>query len=149
MSSNHTDEESQQRLRLYARRETDEQVRDIFLIQQGTTLALWPIADTDDALPLPANALPAIFARYGKPLEPGLDLAPLLVSGPDEGPLVLPLDDTRTATLQRFRFMPYGWVYAADYLLWQPPLPDEPLAAPAPLVIGALEALGRALSRKK
>lgn len=148
MNTKPVDEESQQRMRLYARRDDDEEVRDIFLIQQGATLALWPVAGSDDALPLPQNALSAIFARYGKPLEPGLDVASLLVTGADEGPLEVPIDDTRKATLQRFRFMPFGWVYAADYLLWQTPLSDEPLAAPAPLVISALEALGRALLRK-
>lgn len=148
MSEKSEGEESQQRMRLYARRDSDEQVRDIFLIQQGAALALWPIDGMQDALPLPGNALPAIFARYGKPLEPGIDVASLLITGPDEGPLTLAIDESRTATLQRFRFMPYGWVYAADYLLWQPPSPGEPLAAPAPLVTSALEALGRALLRK-
>jgi hypothetical protein len=145
------DDDSQKRLRLYARREADEEVRDVFLIQEGSALALWPIFDEnhqETALPLPPNALPAIFARYGKPLEPELDLPSLFTFGPDDAPLQLAIDASHTATLRRFRFMPFGWVYAADYLLWEPPLPGEPLAAPAPLVISALEALGRALMRK-
>ncbi len=52
----------------------------------------------------------------------------------------IPLPGGGHALLRRFRFLPYGWVHPADYLLWEEP-GQESLAAPAPLVGSALAAL--------
>ena len=131
--------EAPQRMRIYAQREADGEIGDIFLLRDGEALRLL-IGEAE--LPLPHDALPAIFRRYGRPLEPDLDLKSLLIVGEEEGPLAI-----GDATLRRFRFMPFGWVHPADYLLWELPS-QEPLAAPAPLVVSALDALGRALQKK-
>ena len=76
-------------MRLYARRAPSGEVSDIFLIRQGDALALWQ-ESSKEALPLPPDALAAVFARYGKPLEPGLDLSAHLLRGEDDGPLEVP-----------------------------------------------------------
>jgi hypothetical protein len=76
-------------------------------------------------------------------------------------PLKVPLGEGRTATLRRFRYMPFGWVHPADYILCELPdptagvrpqlelaLPNEPLVVPAPLMASALAALARAAARQ-
>ncbi len=161
----------QRRLRLYARRSASGEVHGTFLIRDGSIVALWEESGLGEevALPLPAGALEAIFRRYGKPLEPGVTPAQVARPDEDDEPLVVPLRDGGLARMWRFQFMPYGWVYPADYLLWECPWParvdgsaapaqheaeadmdaesraaPEPLAAPAPLVVSALSALCRA-----
>ncbi len=137
-------------------------MRGTFLIFADPVLALWEesVLVEEIALPLPEGALAAVFRRYGKPLESGVQpaLAPSLADEYDE-PLLVPLLGGGQARLQRFQFMPYGWVHPADYLLWECPWPSrstadaarpgvasdqEPLAAPAPLIASALSALARA-----
>ena len=95
------------------------------------------------ALPLPAAALPAVFRRYGRPLEEGVQPAPVAAADEADAPLWVPLAGGGQARLWRFQFLPYGWVHSADYLLWEC-AGSEPLAAPAPLVASALSALARA-----
>ena len=95
------------------------------------------------ALPLPEGALPAVFRRYGKPLEDAVTPTLVAPADDDDQPLAVPLRGGGRARLWRFRFMPFGWVHPADYLLWEG-AGDEPLAAPAPLVASALSALARA-----
>jgi hypothetical protein len=148
----------QTRLCLYAQRDPDGALRGTFLIVEGTEVGLWEESGLGEelALPLPQGALEAVFRRYGKPLEsdsttgePPLYetlLAEPVPEEPELRPLRVPLRAGRTATLRRFRFMPFGWVHPADYLLCELP-EEEPLAAPAPLVASALAALARAASR--
>jgi hypothetical protein len=149
--------EPQRRLRLYARRDASGEVRGTFLCRADQVVALWEESGLGEeiALPLPAGALSAVFRRYGKPLEPGVTPAPVPGADDDDVPLVVPLGDGSQARLWRFQFMPYGWVYPADYLLWEHPWPlhaddaagGEAVAAPAPLVVSALSALCRAAGR--
>ena len=136
------------RLRLYAGRDPDGEIRATFLISDGRRLALWDESADGEApaLALPAAALPAVFERYAKPLEEGLVLDELLVSDDaDDEPLPIPLA-SGSAILRRFRFKPYGWVHPADYLLWQQS-DAEPVAAPAPRIASALSALARTAAR--
>lgn len=136
------------RLRLYAGRDPDGEIRATFLISDGEKLALWDESADGEApaLALPAAALPAVFQRYAKPLEESLVLDELLVSeDADDEPLHVPLS-VGVARLRRFRFKPYGWVHPADYLLWEQP-ETEAVAAPAPLIASALGALARAAAR--
>ena len=150
-----TPPQTQCRFRIYAHREKSGEVLDTFLIATEESLAIWePIADRPP-LPLPRHALPAVFARYGKPLEVGLDITPLIASDDvDDLPLQIELPTGRQATLQRFRFMPFGWVHPEDYLLWTPAsdatvaTQEEPLAAPAALISAALTALAKAAQQK-
>jgi len=158
--SEQTDEniDPQRRLRLYARRDASGEVRGTYLICAAEVVALWEESGLGEevALPLPSGALPAVFRRYGKPLEPGITPTKVTAADDDDEPLVVPLGDGTKARLWRFQFMPYGWVYPADYLLWEYPWPPrsgaaadqpgggEPVAAPAPLVVSALSALCRA-----
>jgi hypothetical protein len=143
--------EPQRRLRLYARRDASGEIRGTFLVRDAEVLALWEESGVGEevALPLPDGALEAVLRRYGKPLEPGTNPA-LATADDDDQPLIVPLAGGGQARLSRFQFMPYGWVYPADYLLWECPWPShdsaaaEPLAAPAPLVTSALSALARA-----
>ena len=122
------DEEPQRRLRLYARRDASGEVHGTFLIRQGSVVALWEESGVGEevALPLPPGALEGVFRRYGKPLEPGVTPTPLARPDDDDEPLVVPLHDGGQARLRRFQFMPYGWVYPADYLLWEYPWPPRP-----------------------
>jgi hypothetical protein len=139
------------RLRLYAERDAQGEIRGIYLLRAESGLFLWQESAEDDkqepALPLPLPALHAVFSRYGKPLEDGVELQESFVAeDPDDAPLLLPVAGEQTARLRRFRFRPYGWVFPADYLLWEHP-GAVPLAAPAPLITSALFALARAASR--
>lgn len=141
------------RLRLYAERSPDGDVRDTFLLLGAEGLAIWSapsqsaVEAPGEALGVPGAALPAIFDRYGKPLEEGLELEPLWAAEDEwDAPLVV-ATAAGPATLRRFRFLPFGWVHPADYLLWQP-AGAEPVAAPAPLVASALFALARAAARR-
>jgi hypothetical protein len=146
-------DELQRRLRLYARRDADGEIRGTFLIRADDVLALWEESGLGEeiALPLPAAALPAVFRRYGRPLEAGVVASPPASGDEDDEPLLVPLPGGGQARLLRFQFMPFGWVHPADYLLWECPWPPaagaaEPaaLAAPAPLITSALSALARA-----
>lgn len=140
-----TEDDPQRRLRLYARRDESGEVRGTFLIRDGALLALWEESGLGEevALPLPEGALPAVFRRYGRPLEAAVTPALVEPADDDDQPLAVPLRGGGRARLWRFRFMPFGWVHPADYLLWEG-AGDEPLAAPAPLVASALSALARA-----
>lgn len=147
-STDHPKKEPQRRLRLYARRDDSGEVRGTFLIRDDDILALWEESGLGQevALPLPDGALAGVFRRYGRPLEDGV--TPLPVASPecleeDDRPLFVPLADGGMARLWRFRFLPYGWVHPADYLLWEC-AGNQPLAAPAPLIASALSALARA-----
>lgn len=140
--------EPQRCLRLYARRDDRGEVRGTFLIRDDDILALWEESGLGQevALPLPDGALAGVFRRYGRPLEEGVTPTP--VAPPErleeeDQPLLVPLAGGGAARLWRFRFLPYGWVEPADYLLWEC-AGSEPLAAPAPLVASALSALARA-----
>jgi len=139
------EDDSPRRLRLYARRDPSGEVRGTFLIRDRSLLLLWEESGLAEevALPLPEGALPAVFRRYGKPLA--AEVTPALVepADDDDQPLAVPLPAGGRARLWRFRFMPFGWVHPADYLLWEG-AGGEPLAAPAPLVASALSALARA-----
>ena len=132
------------RFRLYAQREDRGEVIDLYLVATDDGLALSEPGAEQSPEPIPPTALPGIFARYGKPLEEGLDVTPLLAKqdAADE-PLALELPSGQGATLVRFRFMPFGWVHPEDYLLWHVD-GFEPVAAPAALVAHALRALARA-----
>lgn len=142
----------QNRLCLYAQRDPDGDVRGTFLLLEGGRIGLWEESGLGEevALPLPLGATETVFRRYGKPLEDPAYLAALLAEPvpeePELRPLRLPLAEGGSATLRRFRFMPFGWVHPADYLLCELP-GEEPLAAPAPLVASALAALARAATR--
>ena len=141
------------RLRLYADRDAQGEVCATFLILDDRGLSLWtepqPQAQLDlatltaQARLLPAQALPVLFARYGKPLSADVDIDQHAVcDDAADAPLVLTDGQGTSATLRRFRYKPFGWVYPADYLLWSVD-GAEPLAAPAPLVTAALNALSR------
>lgn len=132
------------RFRLYAQREDRGEVIDFYLLVSDQGLSLFEQGEGQIPEPIPPEAIPGVFARYGKPLEEGLDVTPLLArqDAADE-PLALELPSGPCATLARFRFMPFGWVHPEDYLLWSVE-GSEPLAAPAALVAHALRALARA-----
>ncbi len=140
-----TPREPPPRLRLYARLDASGEARGTYLIRDGNTVALWEESGLGEevALPLPAAALPAVFRRYGRPLEEGVQPAPVAAADEADAPLWVPLAGGGQARLWRFQFLPYGWVHSADYLLWEC-AGSEPLAAPAPLVASALSALARA-----
>jgi hypothetical protein len=132
------------RFRLYARREKSGEVFDTFLIATPESLAIWEQIAEEEPVPVSVNTLTAVFLRYGKPLEVGLDITPLIArDDEDDRPLEIELANGVPAVLLRFRFMPYGWVYPEDYLLLRIGS-EEPLAAPAPLIIAALTALSKA-----
>lgn len=132
------------RFRLYARREKSGEVFDTFLLATPESLAIWEQVEGEQPVPVSVTSFPAVFGRYGKPLEVGLDITPLIArDDEDDRPLAIELPNGVQATLLRFRFMPYGWVYPEDYLLLRIGS-EEPLAAPAPLIIAALTALAKA-----
>jgi hypothetical protein len=144
------------RLRLYSERDPSGEVRAIYLIKLQDGLALWSEGGSLDAvapaLPVPPAAVAAVFRRYGKPLEDGLDLPAHLASdAPEDEPLIVS-EKSGTARLRRFQFRPYGFTHALDYLLWEPMRTAAedlvPLAAPAPLIASALLALGKAATRR-
>lgn len=161
------DATEQRRLCLYAQRDPDGAILGTFLVVQGDQVGLWEESGLADevALPLPPGALEAVAHRYGKPLEDPKELAAICAESPEPPehamrPLKVPLGEGRVATLRRFRYMPFGWVHPADYILCELPdpaagartqlelaLPSEPLAVPAPLMASALAALARAASR--
>jgi hypothetical protein len=142
------------RFRIYAHRDQKGEVTDSFLIATDQGLALWNAVDQQDPLPIPTAALSAVFSRYGKPLEEGLDVTPVLArDDADDEPLLVDQPNGQSAKLERFRFLPFGWVHPEDYLLWTV-FPSEngtesidPLAAPAALIYAALIALGQSLGK--
>ncbi|HND12183.1 MAG TPA: hypothetical protein PLY80_17205 [Pseudomonadota bacterium] len=130
------------KFRIYAQRQSDGDVQDLYLLATDAGLAIWEAMQPP--APIPAAALLGVFARYGKPLEEGIDVTPLWArEDAADAPLELALPSGVSVTLQRFRFMPFGWVHPEDYLLWSVQ-GVEPLAAPAALVAHALSALARA-----
>jgi hypothetical protein len=137
--------EPQRRLRLYAWRDGSGEIRGTFLVREHRVLALWEESGLGEevALRLPDGALPAVFRRYGKPLDAAVTPERVTPGDDDDQPLEVPLPGGGQARLWRFRFMPFGWVHPADYLLWEC-AGSEPVAAPAPLVASALSALARA-----
>lgn len=145
-----------QKLRLYAERDGDGVIHTRYLVCTADGLSLAEAREAADATgsttatplqalgPLSYLALRVTFGRYGRPLEPGFDLAAHQVRDHrDDQPLTVRDDQGGAAVLCRFRYKPYGWVYPADYLLWSPP-DHDPLAAEAPLISSALLALARA-----
>ena len=87
---------TQCRFRIYAHREKSGEVFDTFLIAIEESLAIWEPVGDRPPLPIPRNALPAVFARYGKPLEVGLDITPLIASDDvDDLPLQIELPTGR------------------------------------------------------
>lgn len=143
------------RFRIYAHRDKKGEVTDSFLIMTDQGLALWSPIDQQAPLPIPMTALSAVFSRYGKPLEEGLDVTPVLArDDADDEPLLFDQPNGHSAKLERFRFLPFGWVHPEDYLLWTV-FPSEngekslePLAAPAALIYAALVALGQAAHKQ-
>lgn len=157
-----------QQLRLYADRDQHGRIRTTYLVRQGLALSLaFADSDTDTVVgtvaappgqspdapasesglqtlgPLSYLALRVVFGRYGRPLDPAVDLALHSVRDDlDDQPLRVIDTQGVEATLLRFRYKPFGWVYPADYLLWSAP-DSEPLAAEAPLICSALSALAR------
>lgn len=153
-------EQSVCRFRIYAHRDQKGEVTDSFLIWNEDSLALYSPVGQQEPIPIPSAALSAVFSRYGKPLEEGLDVTPVIArDDADDAPLLLELPSGQRAKLERFRFLPFGWVHPEDYLLWSV-FPseksaeshaeqNEPLAAPAALVYAALLALGQAAQKKR
>jgi hypothetical protein len=142
------------RLRLYADRDGHGRIRTTYLVCADGDLAI-ATADSDDLPPQtiapvlhpvgPVShvALRVVFERYGRPLSPDVDAAAHAVrEQPDDQPLVVSIAEGVEATLSRFRYKPFGWVYPADYLLFSPGT-GEPLAAEAPLICSALSALAK------
>lgn len=142
------------RLRLYADRDGHGRIRTTYLVATDGELAI-ATADSDDLTPQTISpvlhpvgpvshvALRVVFERYGRPLAPDVDAAAHAVrEQADDQPLVVSIADGVEATLARFRYKPFGWVYPADYLLFSPGT-GEPLAAEAPLICSALSALAK------
>jgi len=125
-------------LELWAEREPDGRLRSTWL-RLGDDGATWSIEErhADEGprgapLSLPAGALAAVFARYGKPLA--APAPPADASAP-------PLRDAAGALVRTFSFMRWGDVLPQTYVLFHAP-GAEPLVAPAPLVAAALLHLG-------
>lgn len=126
-----------QRLRLHAGYDAHGEVRSTWLLCAAGQLALWD-EPAPTAQPLPPAAVPAVFRRYGRPLDEQVVL-------PQEVFLEVPLP-AGTARLRPLRFRPLGHVEPLDYLVLERS-GAEPLAAPAPLVAAALRALAAAAAR--
>ncbi len=166
------------RLRIHGERGTDGEVRSTFLVLLSgggeAAVLLSGGGEADELLPLPAGALSAVFARYGRPLDEELcgdarngagmevwlgrrraDEKPGRDPG-DEGQgrgqakeeqgegQANPEQGRGQGVLRAFVFKPFGWVVPADYLALFVEGQDEPLVAPAPLCAAALTALCRA-----
>jgi hypothetical protein len=147
-------------LRLYAERDDHGHLHTRYLLARDGGLHLATAHDEGERSaaelgprlqivgPVSYLSLRVTFARYGRPLAPEVDLAQHRVNERDDDqPLTVRDEHGETATLCRFRYKPYGWVYPADYLLWSPAL-GEALAAEAPLITAALSALARAAARR-
>lgn len=89
------------------------------------------ITTDDDVLTLPSGALPAVMARFGKPLEPAARLVDVDA---------LAIGDGR---LRHVRHLATYDVIALDYLVYEVE-GAEPLCALATNVAGALAHLARA-----
>lgn len=145
------------RLRLYADRDGHGRLRTTYLVCSNGQLSI-AFADTDDTEdakpgglspvlhllgPLSHVALRVVFERYGRPLDPDLDVSAHAVRDQSDDHALRLADAQGAETLiSRFRYKPFGWVYPADYLLWTPATGD-PLAAEAPLITSALSALAQ------
>lgn len=92
---------------------------------------------------LPPGAIEAVFARYGKELDPSAVAA--LAEAPS---LRLAAQGESSASLRHLRFRGWGSVHPNDYLVLEAQ-GREPLAAPAPQVAGALRALALAAQRAR
>jgi hypothetical protein len=88
------------------------------------------------ALRIPRGALPAVMARFGGPLETGERLTSVATLELDGG-----------ARLCHVRHLSRFDVIARDYLLDEAPA-LEPVCALATTVVGALDHLARAASRR-
>lgn len=138
--------DSQSRLLLYARREHDGEVRGTYLLlhQQAPYLLEESGLAEDVPLLLPLQALPKIFARYGKPLELQPHRVIELPETEAERTLLrVPVADGKSALLRRLRYLSFGWVEPVDFLVWEE-APAEPVAVEAALVVSALSAIARA-----
>jgi hypothetical protein len=90
------------------------------------------LVSDEDHWPLPAGALDAVMARFGKPLEPSERLSDVDAIDLGEG-----------RRLRHVRHLALYDVIALDYLVYEVP-EREPLCALATTVAGALAHLGRA-----
>src|SRR3954471_13705118 len=97
------------RLRLGARHDAQGDIRVTWLLRDGDRLALWDEGEAE-ALVLPAGAVGAVLARYGRPLEEGAVGA----AGGSEEPLELPPPEE--GALRAFLFTPWGYLQPLDYL---------------------------------
>jgi hypothetical protein len=104
----------------------------VFLQLESDTLAI--VCD-GEAFALPADALDAVMARYGAPLDPASEL--IAVDALDLG-------DGRS--LRHVRHLARYDVIARDYVVYDRAGAD-PLCALATTIAGALDHLGRAAAR--
>jgi hypothetical protein len=97
---------------------------------------------------LPADAVAAVFRRYGKPLDARALLPPADDEPPvDDAPRAeLRLDDGRAATVRALAVRTAVDVIANDWFVLDG-AGDEPLAMPGPLFAAALAALSRRRAR--
>ena len=110
----------------------------LIVMDEDGRLALWE-EPAPAALLLPPMALPAVFSRYGKPLDEDVEV-------PEAPALVVDLPGG-AYRIRPLRFRPFGYLEPLDYLVLDRSRPgpgEGPLAAPAPLVAAALRALARA-----
>jgi hypothetical protein len=105
----------------------------VYLRPEGGAIAL---VVGDEALPLPAGALPAVMARYGAPVDPAERLA-----------TVATLELGRGRVLRHVRHLGAYDVIARDYLVYEAE-GAEPLCALAVSIAAPLVHLARAASRR-
>ena len=119
------------RLKVHETTRADGSLSPVFLVLDDGALA---VASEEGTFALPDGAVPAVMARFGKPLEP----SETLVHGD-----VLDLGDG--CALGHVRHLARYDVIARDYLVYEAP-GREPMCALATTVAGALDHLGRAAS---
>jgi len=117
------------RLKIHESTEEDGTLAPVWLLAEGDALVL---LHQGERLVLPDGALPAVMARYGKPLAPEVRLV-----------VVAALDLPRGGVLRHVRHLARYDVIARDYLVLDAPA-GEPACALATTVSGALAHLGRA-----
>jgi hypothetical protein len=128
-------------LRIDARRDGDGEVRGTHLcVREGRLVLEEETPEGRVARPVPAGGLLAVFARYAKPLASSAET--------EEAGLRVPLSRGRWGRLCLFRFRGFGCVHPSDYLVLQSE-GEDPVAAPAPLIAGALRALAAAGPRSE
>lgn len=90
------------------------------------------LVDADGEFPLPAGAVEAVMARFGRPLDPSADLV-----------AVAALEIGQGKVLRHVRHLARFDVIAKDFLVLECP-GTEPACALATIAAGALAHLGRA-----